>query len=922
MPWLNWLEKLLCSTSSPRTRQCVCKTGFVMILLIAFPSLHAETISGVVRDQTGAVIANAKVEVTGEELAQPVVISSDGAGRFLSQDLKPGKYSLQVTQDGFEPFVKTIDLDGKAVQLEVTLAIAEERTAVNVPAARMEFANSDPVYRQLRNIGFGQTFRFDNYTIRFDVGTFSFRKGTLTILNPVDGIVTGGIFVGEGHFNLTPVTMLDAEELKRRVGSVEENEDFTEVVFRFSDGPHLNFLGGLGAKVETPGEAIAAFDRWKDLMRKRREEPLGFTEQLLHGERMDNVDADILAALYDRKHPQFINAYMRGTKHKDLRFFVRVRVGAIPQLDSPEEVALINYQPGGMDDGIWYLSHLKSEFVKHTASSLEDRRLFATHRYKIETIISKNQHLFSAATVTFQPLLSGERVLKFGLLPNLRVTRVVDGNGQDLYFIQENRKEDGSFYVILPEAPDVDKEYSITVQYAGDKVVDQAGGGSFYVRARTSWYPNLNGFGEQALYDLTFKVPRKYKVISIGKLESESLEGDFAVTHWTTPSPVAVAGFNYGDYKNLDLPDQITGYKITGYYLSELPDSLHNVAALRSLAPSKMTRYALEQTRAQLQLCTQYFGKSPYDHIYITEQPDFNFGQSWPNLVYLPISAYTDSTQRYLLFGTIDSKFTGFVQEVTPHEVSHQWWGHAVRWASYHDQWLSEGFADFSAGLFLQQAVGPGWQKDYIEYWDRLRKQILERNEYGIAPNDAGPLWLGLRLDSPRTADAYQNVTYAKGAYVLEMLRSMMYSPEDSDHAFIDMMHDFVESHRDIPASTETFEAIAEKHMTPTMDLQGNHRLDWFFNEWVYGTEVPRYKFDYQLVPSERGKVNLHMTVTQSEVDERFAMLIPVFADFGKGMVRLGQLRMIGSSTQSFDLPLPTRPKKVALNAFDDVLER
>jgi len=57
-----------------------------------------------------------------------------------------------------------------------------------------------------------------------------------------------------------------------------------------------------------------------------------------------------------------------------------------------------------------------------------------------------------------------------------------------------------------------------------------------------------------------------------------------------------------------------------------------------------MTKYALEQTRAQLQLCSFYFGKSPYDEIYITEQPDFSFGQSWPNLVYLPISAYTDST--------------------------------------------------------------------------------------------------------------------------------------------------------------------------------------------------------------------------------------------------------------------------------------
>ena len=67
---------------------------------------------------------------------------------------------------------------------------------------------------------------------------------------------------------------------------------------------------------------------------------------------MDNVDADILAAIYNRQHPPFVNAYIRGKKHKDLRYFVRTWVGAIPQLDSPEEVGLINYDPEGMDDGI------------------------------------------------------------------------------------------------------------------------------------------------------------------------------------------------------------------------------------------------------------------------------------------------------------------------------------------------------------------------------------------------------------------------------------------------------------------------------------------------------------------------------------------------------------------------------------------
>ena len=883
--------------------------------------LHADTLSGTVVDPSGALVPGAHIEITGGDLTQPITLSSDAAGKFSSPDLKPGTYSLHVTRDGFEPLVKTVEVRG-ATNLELKLAIAQQRTEITVAGKSLAYANSDPVYRKLRDIGLGETFHFDNVTVPIDTATLQFQKGTITFLTPVNGIVTGAIFIGEGHFNLKPVTVLAAQELKRRDGSMEVDEDFTEMVLRFTGQERMKFLAGIGEKMETPPEAASAFAHWKERVRKRRDIPLGFTEALLHGEDMDNVDADLLAAVYNPAHPPFLNAYMRGKKHKDLRFFVRARVGAMPQLDSPEEVALINYDPEGMDDGVWYLDHLKSEYQNHTASSQEDRRLFATRNYKIETVISKNDHLFSTAVITFQPLIAGERVLKFALLPNLRVTRVADDLGQDIYFVQESRKDDGSFYAILPKASEIGKDYSITVQYEGDKVLEQAGDGSFYVLARTSWYPNLNGFGEHVMYDLTYKVPQKYKVISVGKLEGESVEQNYAVSHWVTSKPVAVAGFNYGEYKKEELADQITGYKISGYYLTELPDNLRNYKALQTMAPHSMTKYALEQTRAQLQLCTFYFGKSPYDEIFITEQPDFNFGQSWPNLVYLPISAYTDSTQRWMLFGNIDSKFSGFVQEVTPHEVAHQWWGHAVGWASYHDQWLSEGFAEFSAGLFLQQAMAGDWRKDYIDFWNRLQKRILEKNNFGMAPNDAGPLWLGLRLNSPRTEHAYQNVTYPKGAYVLQMLRSIMYSAQDQDKPFIAMMHDFVESHHDKMASTESFKAITEKHMSKIMDLAGNGKLDWFFNEWVYGTQVPRYHFEYQVLPAEGGKFKLHMTITQSEVDDRFMMLVPVFADFGKGMTRIGQLGIAGNSTRSADVLLPTAPKKVALNAFKDILER
>jgi hypothetical protein len=119
------------------------------------------------------------------------------------------------------------------------------------------------------------------------------------------------------------------------------------------------------------------------------------------------------------------------------------------------------------------------------------------------------------------------------------------------------------------------------------------------------------------------------------------------------------------------------------------------------------------------------------------------------------------------------------------------------------------------------------------------------------------------------------------------MLRSIMYDINDKDKNFIAMMHDFVESHRDRPATTESFKAIIEKHMNKVMDIQGNGRLDWFFDEWVY-----------------------------------FAMPVPVFADFGSGMVRLGQVGMAGNTTRNVDILLPSQPKKVAFNAYKEILER
>ena len=98
--------------------------------------------------------------------------------------------------------------------------------------------------------------------------------------------------------------------------------------------------------------------------------------------------------------------------------------------------------------------------------------------------------------------------------------------------------------------------------------------------------------------------------------------------------------------------------------------------------------------------------------------------------------------------------------------------------------------------------------------------------------------------------------------------------------------------------------------------------MDWFFDEWVYGTQVPRYQFKYAVQPGEKGNVKLRVEITQSEVDQNFAMFVPVFADFGQGWVRIGQLALAGNSTRTVIFNMDRQPKKVGINVYKEILER
>jgi aminopeptidase N len=209
---------------------------------------------------------------------------------------------------------------------------------------------------------------------------------------------------------------------------------------------------------------------------------------------------------------------------------------------------------------------------------------------------------------------------------------------------------------------------------------------------------------------------------------------------------------------------------------------------------------------------------------------------------------------------------------------------------------------------------------EFREHWVRAHDMLLKPNRFGVRINDAGPVWMGLLNDTFKTPGAGNILATAKGGYILHMLRCLMWDPKTRDADFQAMMQDYVKVFANRAVSTEEFQWMVEKHMKPEMDVMHNHRMDWFFREWVYGAEVPSYGLEYSITREKGGKITLSGKLTQSGVTNTFAMAVPVFGQFGAKKVRLGVLEIHGNSTATFKVDVPETPKHVLLNINHEVL--
>ncbi len=818
-----------------------------------------------------------------------------------------------------------------------------------------------PRYEELRNAAVAHVGRIRQGRIRVDRFEVELTDGQLYMAPAVGGRVPAVVFVGDGVLRGYPPDAVEHHQLKKLSDEHAVEESFDRLVL-WSVGNITDQLRTLATPTGSGEDGNT--DGANTLLEGRRKSRL---EQQL-----SNPDSRLLTDLLMRDsgtlNPD--STYVLVDLDTDDHGWLTVEV----EPDDPEEVWLYRYDRRRVTDTWMHFQQLTDYPSPQAATALDGfsadphslsasvddddisgamlglatrphrpdngRRLrLSVPRAEVDLAFDESGTTLGTAALLFEPL-EPTRGLRLRISSTLGVTdvrwRPDDGSGADtpllarphpadtsqrpdrptrligeqLHFVQERHGrhlDDDRFEpwvtVTLPRTAQTGERFILELAYEGELIARHRQTLDFVLNDTLYWRPQHTD-GAYSLLDLTFRVPERYRVASGGTLVDERLDGDTRLMRWTTAAPVRSMSFHYGEFDVSEVGRD--GLPTVSVYANE-----------KHLGFSPGVREkTLDDLLGALEFYGEYFGPYPYDSLLVTETQT-QYAQAFPGLILLS----------YQAFGELH---TGEAELFRAHEVAHQWWGAGIDWAGYRDQWMTEGFAQYAAALFTRDGLNdPDQFEAMINAWrlDVLGEGHVGQGHgvhYGFRPDalqrsdahESGPLVVGFRLNTADTPFDYRVIAYEKGAYILHMLRSMLLNPDTGDDSrFRALMRGYATAHAGGVMSTPSFEtAVSEAFDEP---------MDWFFDQWVYGVEVPTYRPDLEVVPLIDSPMAfvLRGHIRQEDVSEGFKMPVPIRITFDDHPPITRRVWVDAEEVQ-VEFPLPERPTRVEFNADNGVLAK
>ncbi|HUS19514.1 MAG TPA: M1 family aminopeptidase [Terriglobales bacterium] len=802
------------------------------------------------------------------------------------------------------------------------------------------------LYRQLGSLALDPTavYKVRDASIDREDVHISLTEGTLAFTREVDGRITGMLFEGEGEVLIVPPDYTERHSLSMFTGVAVLNERFSLGYFRFADD---SVVSGLKPALRPPEEAREFIDKHAALAVSLSE--------------ADSLRT-FIGLTYARKSSptqyagEFLYARLAGER------FGNFEVSYDPMLTEQISVRHIAYTPHGRYYDLWMSFPMQSARRQPGAAATSAvARTIEITDYNIKMDVRPPTELSGTATLTLHNLQSGPRAVIFELSRYLKLSQVelesTEGPPVSLDFLQNEalegsqlaRRGNDTVTVVFPQPLVSGETVRLKFTYGGS-VMSEAGGGLLYVGARGTWYPNRGP--SMSNFDMEFRHPAEWKLLATGDRVAAATKGGMEESRFVSQHPIPLAGFNLGKYVNTPVSSSATKLEVYSSrgveadfarprppVVSPLPTRDASRSQMPGIIvspptpdPSQKAAAVGKQAAEMIDFLAPRIGAFPFASLALTQLPGPN-SQGWPGLVFLSSYVFLDRAARERSrFGDVEMYDLVFDHLMTEHEVAHQWWGDNIFWDSYRDQWLMEALSNYCALLKLERNDPAMFRK----ILDQYRKDLLQRPPSGDERpyKDAGPVRLGLRLNSSKFAGAYDPVVYGRGTWLLHMLREMLKDADAKnmgkksaaesapDALFFAVLKDLQKRFAGKKVSTQDFLASFEKVIPSGSAFEGRQSLDWFFSGWINGSAIPVLELAEVRVRPSAGRTIATGFILQKEAPELLVTSVPIYAVATNGeQVLVGRVFADGERTE-FKLAVPSGTKRLLLDPQMTVLRQ
>lgn len=440
----------------------------------------------------------------------------------------------------------------------------------------------------------------------------------------------------------------------------------------------------------------------------------------------------------------------------------------------------------------------------------------------------------------------------------------VQESGQSIPFVHKDKLL--RVTLTKPVQPGHSKE--ITVIYKGqpadgliiskNKFEDRTFFGDNWPNRARYWLPTVDHPSDKATNEFIITAPNHYQVVANGILqEITDIEGNRRITYWRedTPIPTKVMVFGAARFAVQHRTTKSGKSLQSWLYPQDREKGFYDYAMAERI----------------LDFFEQHLGEYPYQKLANVQSKTKFGGMENANVIF-----YNETA--------LDGKRSN--ETLLAHEIAHQWFGNCISEKDWHHIWLSEGFATYFTNVYLEFVYG---RDKMVTHMAKEKQQVFQYDE---------KFPMAIIIDSlTKDLNRLLNVnTYQKASWILHMLRY-----EVGEENFWNIIHDYINRHKNSNATTEDFQKIAE-----TISQKS---LKKFFHRWLKKPGFPLLQCTWSY---EMKTKTVKLTVKQNQ-QTPFEFTMDIGIQYPKQKLEKRQI-IISESGQTFSFSAEQKPVSIVID--------